>query len=461
MNSETKNNSILQKLATEVNDISFQDLSEDVINKAKGLIIDTIGCAFGAINSEVSQMVLEYVLSRGGKPQSTLIGTSLKTTPELACLYNGTLIRYLDSNDYYFSVDPAHPSGNLAAIWAAGQMQNKSGPEVILSLVIAYEIQMRLCDSAGNPSLWKRGWHHSTNASFSSSAAVAKLIGCSALEIAHAMAITGSHQNTLAQLQSGNVSLMKATAEAWVAKCGLEGASLAKLGLTGPLNLIEGDFGWSKSVCGVVNYESLLNKSQPFKLLESNTKPFPAVASAIAPIACAIHLFEKNLSYENIYLINIFLPKFVLDTPATGENRRYPNNSEMAQHSLYYCVAASLVRGFCNETIFSKSNLYDLQILEVIKKIRLVEDSSLSHLWPLSAGGGIEILFQNREKLSHKMEYPLGHSKNSVSKEQQYKKFYDYTFPVLGKNKTIELYDSLDSLDSCTDINSLSVLLSP
>ena len=50
MNSENKNNSILQKLATDVNDISFQDLSEDVINKAKGLIIDTIGCAFGEIN---------------------------------------------------------------------------------------------------------------------------------------------------------------------------------------------------------------------------------------------------------------------------------------------------------------------------------------------------------------------------------------------------------------------------
>ena len=82
MNSETKNNSILQKLATEVNDLSFQDLSEEVVNKAKGLIIDTIGCAFGAINSEVSKMVLEYVLSRGGKPQSTLIGTSLKTTPD-------------------------------------------------------------------------------------------------------------------------------------------------------------------------------------------------------------------------------------------------------------------------------------------------------------------------------------------------------------------------------------------
>ena len=45
MNSETKNNSILQKLATEVNDLSFQDLSEEVVNKAKGLIIDTIGCA--------------------------------------------------------------------------------------------------------------------------------------------------------------------------------------------------------------------------------------------------------------------------------------------------------------------------------------------------------------------------------------------------------------------------------
>jgi hypothetical protein len=53
----------------------------------------------------------------------------------------------------------------------------------------AYEIHLRLCDFAGEPSLWRRGWHHGTNAQFSSAATAARLAGDDPLCTAHAMAI--------------------------------------------------------------------------------------------------------------------------------------------------------------------------------------------------------------------------------------------------------------------------------
>ena len=60
-----------------------------------------------------------------------------------ACLF-----RYLDYNDTYLSLEPAHPSDNLAAIIAAAQVAGAGGKEVITAAVIAYEIQCRLCDAA-------------------------------------------------------------------------------------------------------------------------------------------------------------------------------------------------------------------------------------------------------------------------------------------------------------------------
>src|SRR5262249_19026619 len=148
---------------------------------------------------------------------------------------------------YYFARDPAHPSGNLAVAVAVGEREGRSGKDLIAALVAGYEIQLRLCDFAGTPSLWKRGWHHSTNAQFSSAAIAALLSGADAAHTAHAMAICVSHQNTLAQLQSGAVSMIKGTAEAWVAKAGVEAALLAHHGVTGPLPIIEGAAGWAAS----------------------------------------------------------------------------------------------------------------------------------------------------------------------------------------------------------------------
>ena len=37
-------------------------------------------------------------------------------------LVNGSLLRYLDSNDYYFARDPAHPSTNLRSL-AVGERE--------------------------------------------------------------------------------------------------------------------------------------------------------------------------------------------------------------------------------------------------------------------------------------------------------------------------------------------------
>ena len=125
-------------------------------------------------DSGVGRAVRRMASDCGGTAQATLIGTGEKTSAPLATLVNGSLLRYLDSNDYYFSRDPAHPSGNLAVALAVGEREHRSGRDMIAALVAAYEIHLRLCDFAGEPSLWRRGWHHGTNAQFSSAATAAR-----------------------------------------------------------------------------------------------------------------------------------------------------------------------------------------------------------------------------------------------------------------------------------------------
>src|SRR5262249_1882817 len=111
---------VIHAMAALVHTVRFEDLPAEVVSAATTRILDTLGCAFGAVQSDVGRAVRRLAADCGGAEQATLIGTGEKTSAPLATFVNGSLLRYLDSNDYYFSRDPAHPSGNLAVALAVG-----------------------------------------------------------------------------------------------------------------------------------------------------------------------------------------------------------------------------------------------------------------------------------------------------------------------------------------------------
>ncbi|MCE9641097.1 MAG: MmgE/PrpD family protein, partial [Betaproteobacteria bacterium] len=105
---------VRDRLAELVHSIRYQDLPPEVVTAAKRVILDTLACAVGAIRSEPAAIVRNVARQLGGNAEATTLGDGGKTSCALATLVNGTLIRYLDNNDYYFGLDSAHPSGNLA-----------------------------------------------------------------------------------------------------------------------------------------------------------------------------------------------------------------------------------------------------------------------------------------------------------------------------------------------------------
>jgi 2-methylcitrate dehydratase len=452
---------VLEALGELALSVRFEDLPAELVSDTKARILDTLGCAFGALNSDVGQAVRRMAADCGGAPQSTLIGNGGKTSAPLATLVNGSLLRYLDSNDYYFSRDPAHPSGNLAAALAVSEREGRSGRDLIAALVASYEIQLRLCDFAGEPSLWRRGWHHGTNAQFSTAAVAAHLSGADAHGIAHAMAIAGSHQNTLAQLQSGAISMIKGTAEGWIAKAGVEAALLAHHGVTGPLALMEGKAGWAQTVAGAIDFEALCAPIDGrYRLTDTCIKPYPTVATAVAPVRAAIELHRAGLPpLDQIERMVIQLPAFALGTPSADAGRRYPAQVESAQHSFYYCPVIALIDGACGQAQFTKAAINSAQLRNLLAKVELCEDPEFSALWPHSAGGAVELQLRDGKTLSRRCPYPPGHPRLRLTDDELTAKFHEYTDPVLGRAGALALRKAVLDLDDCEDINGLTRLL--
>src|SRR6516225_8040313 len=183
--------------------LRYQDLPPNVVHEAKRRFIDSLATAVGAMNADAYAIAKRCARRVQAQPGASLLGGG-QSSVEWATFLNGLLIRYLDYNDTYLSLEPAHPSDNLAAVLAVGDMRKAGGPALITAAVLAYEVQCRLCDASG---LRKHGVDHVTYGALSSCAAACKLMKLDAEKTTHALGIAGVCNVALRQTRAGELSM--------------------------------------------------------------------------------------------------------------------------------------------------------------------------------------------------------------------------------------------------------------
>lgn len=450
--------SALSELALE---IQFENLSADVITQTKTIILDTLGCAFGGLNEGPTKAVRKIVADLGGNAEATIIGTKDKSSCALATFANGTALRALDTNDYYFGRDPAHASGNLAPILAVAERTKASGRDILAAYVAAYEIQFRLCDFAGRPSLWDRGWHHATNMSIASAAAAAKLLGLDRQQVAEAISIAGTHGNILTESMRGKMATIKATIEAVAAKGGVEAALMAAHGLTGPETIFEGDYGWGRAVAGELDRDGLTAPlSGRYKIMDARIKPFPAFSPAQGLIQASLDIYnEHHPRPEDIALIEGRFPEQIFKWPTADDQKTMPTNREMADHSPLYLMAVVLTDGACGPKQFSAARLSDPTLRNLMLKAKMVPDTRMSAFYKKATGAAVTVTLKNGQTYEAVRDIPPGHPENRLTNEQLERKFRDYTEPTIGSMATTRIIDAVAHLETTPDAKSFMKLL--
>jgi 2-methylcitrate dehydratase len=206
------------------------------LTEAKRRILDSLGCALGAMNSTPAHIAQQLALM--ATPVSgygaTPLGTLATSTTTLATFANGVLFRYLDFNDTYLSKEPAHPSDNIAVALAVAEDEGKTGLDLLKAIVLGYELQCRLCDAA---SIRVKGWDHVTYGALSSAMVAGVLMDLNPTQLAHALALAATPNVAMRQTRVGELSHWKGCAFANAARNGVFAAQLARLGMTGPSDI--------------------------------------------------------------------------------------------------------------------------------------------------------------------------------------------------------------------------------
>jgi len=437
--------------------LTYSDLGPDTIHQVKRRVIDSFATSFGAFPS-VPATIVRKIASLGTCKQggATIIGTKAKVTPDMAAFANSTMIRYLDYNDTYLSLEPAHPSDNIGATLAAAEARGTTSKDFILGTVIAYEVQCRLCDAA---SLRPKGWDHVTYGPFSAAAGAGKIYGLTEEQMTNALGLAGVCNNAMRQTRLGEISMWKACAFANSSRGAILAVELASEGFTGPPEIFEGKMGFINQISGPMKeLEFSPGGGKPFMLDGTYIKYYNAEYHAQSAIGAALAL-RKEVGPKNIrgnvesILIETHGPAYQIIGCEPAKWR--PQAKETADHSLPYITACALMDGKITVASFIPERFTDPALLDLTAKVKCVEDAEYSARYPDGFGNRITVKLKNGTTNVAEELYPKGHPRNPMTDAEIEEKFHTLASPVMPKKRRKDLLALCWRLDELDDLSAL------
>jgi 2-methylcitrate dehydratase len=437
--------SLAERLAAFALETRYEDLPPTVVAEAKRRLLDSYGCAIGALDEPAPGIARRVASKTQGTPSVNLIGGGTSAA-DWGAFANGVHIRYLDCNDTYLSLEPAHPSDNWAAVMAAGQLAGSDGKAWIAAATVAYEVQCRLCDAA---SIRARGWDHTTYGSLSSCLAAARLLGLSHSQTVHALGIAGTTGTALRLTRAGELSMWKGCAFAFAARNGVFAALLAAEGMTGPAPLFEGEMGFWEQVSGTFSLEKLGGLSAgDWMLPKTSIKFVPAEYHSQSAIDAAFSLRDEIGDPARIRSIEIATFRTAVEIIGKDPEKWAPRTRETADHSLPYCTAVALVDGEVSAAQFSSERLADPALRDLVSRTKVVEDPVLTAGYPAGIPNRVTVRLEDGTEHVREVAFPPGHDKNPLTDEQLARKFHGLVDPILGHAAAESIREEVGRLES-------------
>ncbi len=439
---------MVEHLARFVHRASYEDLSEEARRQLKMRILDSLGCAIGAVEGVPIRSVRRYLTEMGGNGRSTLIGAG-KTAPDRAAFYNGALVRYLDFNDSYLAKgETCHPSDNLGAVLAATEFASGTGRELLTALAVAYQVQCRLSDEAP---VRHKGFDHTTQGAYAAAAGVAKALRLDPERTAHAIAISGTAFNALRVTRTGALSHWKGLAYPNTAFGATHAAFLAREGITGPLEVFEGKKGFMEAIAGpfYIDWE----KEDLERVRKTIIKKYNAEIHSQSAIEGILELKEAHgFAPEEVERIEIDIFDVAYHIIRGGEegDKTMVRTKEEADHSLPYMVAVALLDGTLMPEQYRPERILANDVQTLLRKVIVRPDPAFSARFPEEMPCRVTVTLKDgRTYTIEKRDYEGFHTR-PMSWERLVEKFHRLASPyteVSLREAIIQAVDALEHLE--------------
>ncbi|HRN72863.1 MAG TPA: MmgE/PrpD family protein [Ginsengibacter sp.] len=370
----------VQRLARFVYGSNYEKLSSRAIVSLKLRLLDSLGCALGALDGTPVKIIRKQIKEFGGNPLTTLIGGGM-TAPDRAAFYNSALVRYLDFNDSYLArKETCHPSDNIGSMLAVAEYAGRSGKDFLTALAIAYQVQCRLSDEAP---VRDKGFDHTVQGSYGVAAGAAYALGLDEARTAHAIAIAGTAYNALRVTRTGNLSHWKGLAFPSTGWTSTHAAFLAMNGITGPQEVFEGNKGFMESIAGDFTID--WSSEDLEKVTQTIIKRYNAEIHSQATLEGVQELHSAHSFYpeevEKIVLRTFDVAYNIIGGGEEGGKKNISTKEE-ADHSLPYLIAVMLLDGNVLPSQYLPERIIREDVQQLLQKVEVYEKKEYSDRFP-------------------------------------------------------------------------------
>jgi 2-methylcitrate dehydratase len=444
------------QLAAFVVRASYDDLSGEVGRQLKIRILDGLGCAIGALKGKPIGLLKDQIEAFDGARHCTLIGGG-KAAPDRAALYNTALVRYLDFNDGYLAIgETCHPSDNIGSVLAASEYTKQSGRQLLTALAVAYQVQCRLSDVAP---VRAKGFDHTTQGAYAVAAGVSKALGLDEVRTANAIAICGTAFNALRVTRTGALSNWKGLAYPNTAFGCTHATFLAMRGITGPLEVFEGNKGFIDAIAGKFKINWLEEGLE--RVTVTSLKRYNAEIHSQSVLEGVLELKQEyGLRGEDITKIEIEIFDVAYNIIGGGEegDKTLVRTKEEADHSLAYLVAVALLDGQVMPEQYQPDRIRSQDVQSLLRRVTIKPSADYSGRFPDEMPCRITLtLRDSRRMVKEKRDYE-GFRTHPMSWETAVEKFEKLATPYADRSLRQGIIRAVSHLESI-QVSDLTELL--
>lgn len=423
--------------------VGEHELPDAVQTAGVRALTNIVGCMFGGVEQQATQIARELALELTGSGTTSLVGHSARVD-----MLTGAYLNCLASAAHAFDdthlATVIHPSGPVTGpLFALAERQALTGQALtgqalVEALVIGIEVQCRLGGALLlPPARGQLGWYGTGIAgALGAAAGSARVLG---LDQAQTCSALGLAANMASGFRQTHGTMCTSNTPAHAARSGLHAALLAERGFDGGHAALEGDNGFLQVFSFEPHPEAATHGlGAAWHMLDNAFKPYPC-GIVIHPVldACLDIANNEAPAAGQIELIDVTVNPLCLmlcDRPA-------PPDAQLAQVSVQHWAAVALLTGRAGLPEGAEAQVANPDVVALRGKVRTHADDTINR-----DGARVAVHLTTGETLSREIEHGIGSADLPMTDAQIDAKFIAQAELVLSPAA------AADTLRSCREI---------
>ena len=442
-----------EKVLALITELQSEVIPAETVAFLKDCLLDYIGVSLAGAHDLKEKFHAYLKQLHSGESSAAIIGIEARTSPESAALLNGMAA-------HYFELDDGSRFGMVhigavvfSALLAVSELYEISAGDFLRAAWIGYEVTIRM--AAGmQPGHKKRGFHATgTCGCIGAAAAVAVALHYDDNALADTVSAAAASASGLLEMIE-DTSQLKPFNAGKAAQNAVIAARIGAAGFSGPLDPIGGKRGLLAATADGFD-ETWLRRDgdRKYALFGIYRKPYASCRHCHSPVEAALALADSARP-EEIEAVDVY----TYGLAVFGHDHAEVSGVGAAKMSIPYSVAAAICMKTGGMSAMSEAAVKNETILELAKRVRVIERKEYSALVPAKRIAELAIHLKSGEELRKTVVYPKGEPENPMSEREQKEKFLQMA-AYAGKDETFctDIARAVDNLEN--DFSTLLRLL--